>query len=71
LSRSSRTGLASAWRKASSSTGQGNCVEVGTGEAIVAVRDSKNMAGPELEFTGRHGQISCRGSGTARLIADP
>jgi hypothetical protein len=42
-----------AWRKASSSTGQGNCVEVCTDDATVAVRDSKNVAGPELEFTGQ------------------
>jgi hypothetical protein len=41
------------WRKSSYSTAQGNCVEVCTDEATVAVRDSKNVAGPELEFTGR------------------
>jgi hypothetical protein len=40
------------WRKSSYSTAQGNCVEVCTDEATVAVRDSKNVAGPELEFTG-------------------
>jgi Domain of unknown function (DUF397) len=40
------------WRKASFSTGQGNCVEVSAdGADTVAVRDSRNVAGPELEFT--------------------
>jgi Domain of unknown function (DUF397) len=41
------------WRKSSYSSAQGNCVEVCTNEATVAVRDSKNVAGPELEFTGQ------------------
>jgi hypothetical protein len=38
-----------AWRKSSFSTGsQSNCVEVGFGPVGVAVRDSKNAAGPML-----------------------
>ena len=38
-----------AWRKSSYSTAQGNCVEVCTSEpGTVAVRDSKNLPGPEL-----------------------
>ncbi len=41
-----------AWRKASASTTNGNCVEVaplpGGG---VAVRDSKDPQGPQLRFT--------------------
>jgi hypothetical protein len=43
------------WRKSSySSANGGNCVEVGTGlPGIVAVRDSKNVPGPELVVTGR------------------
>jgi hypothetical protein len=39
------------WRKASYST-TGNCVEVARNLAgVVAVRDSKNPAGPKLIFT--------------------
>jgi hypothetical protein len=43
------------WRKSSYSSGNGgNCVEVSTvGTDIVAVRDSKDVMGPELEFTGQ------------------
>jgi hypothetical protein len=38
-----------AWRKSSFSEGsQTNCVEVGFGPVGVAVRDSKNAAGPML-----------------------
>lgn len=37
------------WRKSSYSSGQGNCVEVSTSDpGNVAVRDSKDRAGPEL-----------------------
>ena len=41
-----------AWRKASHSGGNGGgCVEVApTGEAFVAVRDSKDPNGPKLAF---------------------
>jgi hypothetical protein len=39
------------WRKASYSTGNGGaCIEVGTGPGTVAVRDSKDEAGPALVF---------------------
>ena len=39
------------WRKASRSSGGGNeCVEVATKSRVVAVRDSKNPAGPKLVF---------------------
>ncbi|WP_433271760.1 DUF397 domain-containing protein [Actinosynnema sp. CS-041913] len=44
------------WRKASRSTGNGACVEVGTGSdtSLIAVRDSKSGdAGPVLTFTRR------------------
>jgi hypothetical protein len=40
------------WRKSSYSSNSANCVEVCTHEATVAVRDSKDREGPELEFTG-------------------
>jgi hypothetical protein len=37
------------WWRSSYSTAQGNCVEVCTSEpGTVAVRDSKNLPGPEL-----------------------
>jgi Domain of unknown function (DUF397) len=43
---------AAAWRKSSRSNAQANCVEVATNLAgIIAVRDSKNRAGPVLVFT--------------------
>ena len=40
------------WRKASSRTDAGNCVEVSRSlPGIVAVRDSQDPAGPKLIFT--------------------
>lgn len=42
-----------AWRTSSRSSGNGNCVEVATGAASVAVRDSKDRGGPVLAFAGR------------------
>ena len=43
-----------AWRKSSRSGGTENCVEVADGlEGAVAVRDSKNPAGPALTLTSR------------------
>jgi hypothetical protein len=39
------------WRVASYTGGQGNCVEVGTSPAMIAVRDTKNREdGPVLRF---------------------
>ncbi|NUP73121.1 MAG: DUF397 domain-containing protein [Sinomonas sp.] len=40
-----------AWRKASASTGNGQCVELARTADGVAVRDSKNPDGPVLHFT--------------------
>ncbi len=41
-----------AWRKSSySGDNGGNCVEVGTADLAVAVRDSKDPDGPRLAFT--------------------
>lgn len=39
-----------AWRKSSYSGGNSNCVEVAHAAEHVAVRDSKNPAGPTLMF---------------------
>jgi hypothetical protein len=43
------------WRKSSySGSNGGQCVEVATNlPSVVAVRDSKEVCGPELEFTGQ------------------
>ena len=44
-----------AWRKASYSSGNGGaCIEVGTAPGAVAVRDSKDPAGPALAFAPEH-----------------
>jgi hypothetical protein len=41
----------SGWRVATYTGGQGNCVEVGTSSALVAVRDTKDgKGGPQLRF---------------------
>ncbi len=40
-----------AWRTSTMSAG-GNCVEVAPAGGMVAVRDSKNPAGPVLYYTG-------------------
>ncbi|SHF06912.1 DUF397 domain-containing protein [Streptoalloteichus hindustanus] len=39
------------WRKSSRSGQENACVEVAMTESTVAVRDSKNAAGPALAFT--------------------
>jgi Domain of unknown function (DUF397) len=42
------------WRKSSYSGNTGNCVEVASNlPSVVAVRDSKDVAGPELIFTSQ------------------
>lgn len=40
------------WRKSSHSGQSGNCVEVKISDSV-AVRDSKNPAGPELQFASQ------------------
>ena len=50
------------WRKSSHSSGQGNCVEVCWSEpGAVAVRDSKDQAGPELAVDDRAWSAFVRG----------
>ena len=39
------------WHKSSHSSANGQCVEVAPVAGTIAVRDSKNPAGPELVFT--------------------
>ncbi|WP_461121936.1 DUF397 domain-containing protein [Saccharothrix stipae] len=43
----------SQWRKSSRSNGSGNCVEVALSTDAFRVRDSKNSAGPVLQFGER------------------
>jgi Domain of unknown function (DUF397) len=50
------------WRKSSYSSAQGNCVEVCWSEPdAVAVRDSKDQAGPELAVGDRAWSAFVRG----------
>lgn len=39
------------WRKASYSNGSGDCVEVGSGTGVVAVRDTKDREGVTLTLS--------------------
>ena len=41
------------WRKSTYSLSNGNCVEVGTGPGMVAVRDSKDPDGPVIDVSPR------------------
>lgn len=41
------------WRKSSYSGTQSNCVEVADLDHVIAVRDSKDPAGPTLTFSSR------------------
>jgi Domain of unknown function (DUF397) len=41
------------WRKSTYSFANGNCVEVGTGLGLIAVRDSKDPGGPMIEVNPR------------------
>ena len=41
------------WRKATYSLSNGNCVEVGAGAALVAIRDSQDPDGPAINLTPR------------------
>jgi Domain of unknown function (DUF397) len=41
------------WCKSSYSSSNANCVEVCNNQTTVAVRDSKDVMGPRLDFTGQ------------------
>lgn len=41
------------WRKSSRSSNSGNCVEVGFGESVVGVRDTKDREGAVLVVSAR------------------
>jgi hypothetical protein len=41
------------WRKSTRSAAAGHCVEIASAAAAVFVRDSKDVAGPVLEFATR------------------
>ena len=58
------------WHRSSHSSADGQCVEVAVVAGAIAVRDSKDLAGPELIFT-RSAWVAfveglkCRSGGTA------
>ena len=46
-----RSSRSTSWRTPARSTGDGQCVEIGQGPQVIAVRDSKDPGGPVLRFT--------------------
>jgi hypothetical protein len=55
-------GVSAAWRKASYSGNEGNCVEVGHMPGLVAVRDTKDQgAGPVLRVSAEAWQTFTNG----------
>ncbi|MGD0705879.1 MAG: DUF397 domain-containing protein [Trebonia sp.] len=45
------------WRKAQRSMTNGNCVEVGLADGVVAVRDSKHPGGCVLKYTAESWRV--------------
>ena len=63
-----QNGLKLDWRKASASTANGNCVEVAPlPDGGVAVRDSKDPAGPSLRFTPAEWSAFANGMATGEF----
>lgn len=58
--------MAVVWRKSSYSFSSGNCAEVASAPGVVAVRDSKDPAGPVLTFSPRAWRAFLRDSGGRR-----
>jgi hypothetical protein len=61
------------WIKASKSDSGGNCVEIRGHAGAIAVRESKDPAGPVLRFTGREWEAFLDGARNAEfdhLLAD-
>ncbi|MFJ3097941.1 DUF397 domain-containing protein [Streptomyces hydrogenans] len=48
------------WRKSSYSAGEGECIEITDLPGGLAVRDSKNPAGPALRFTATEWTHFCQ-----------
>jgi hypothetical protein len=57
------------WRKSSYSSGHGQCVEVTHLAEAIAVRDSKDLAGPKLIFTLEAWAAFLRGAKAENLTA--
>ena len=43
--------IENSWRKSSWNVGDGDCIEVATGDYGIMIRDSKDRGGPILKFT--------------------
>jgi hypothetical protein len=56
------------WRKSSRSASSGQCVELAHTEAVFGVRDSKNVEGPQLALTARHGLAFIDAVRSGRLV---
>lgn len=55
------------WRKSSFSDGDNNCVEVGLGDRVTAVRDTEDRGGVVLTFEARGWAKFLDGIRTGRL----
>ena len=59
-----------AWRKSTYSSQDGNCVEIATNiPGIIAIRDSKDPAGPTLSFTRSDWAVFIRTMNAGELAA--
>ncbi|MDH6115968.1 hypothetical protein ABH930_002169 [Kitasatospora sp. GAS204A] len=60
--------LSALWRKSSRSNEDGNCVECAAASGDVAVRDSKDPAGPALRFSAKAWAVFADAAGGDRLV---